>query len=133
MLLLPHSFLICSIPISYPKRRFFDIFQQKKICIVESIEFILSEDEPTCRASVYVAKWFHGKVCEKFLQQLRTHRSIDFIDDNHYVWKIMSTPKRNVSSKWFFTPESNIIKMKLNPRYGETKDTTKNATDDDLI
>lgn len=100
----PNSFIICNISISYPKRRIFDIFQQKKICIVESIEFIFNDNENLwCHASVYVAKWFNGKVCEKFLEQLYTQRSVDFIDD-HHIWKIIPTPtiiERNTTQKWF--------------------------------
>ena len=99
----PTSFIICDICVSYPKRRIFDIFQQKKICIVESIEFIVTENH-LCHASVYVSKWYTGKISEKFVEKLMTERSLEFTDHNHCTWKIIPTPliiQRKASQKWF--------------------------------
>lgn len=123
----PTSFIICNIPISYPKRRLFDIFQYKKICIIESIEFIFTDENHLCHASVYVAQWFRGKVCEKFLEDMHIQTYVHFVDDNHCIWKIMPTPKiieQTTPQKWFrqnqkvsnAKSENAVVKMKRKPR-----------------
>lgn len=118
----PHSFIICNISIDYPKRRIFDIFQQKKICIIESIEFVLSEDN-NCYAIVYIANWYYGKVCIHFIENLMEKNYVELIDCNHHVWKIVSTPTiiKN-KPKWFQSKsavhtESNdvVVKIKSKP------------------
>jgi len=119
----PHSFIICNISIEYPKRRLFDIFEQKKICIIESIEFVLSEDQ-YCYAIVYVANWYCGKLCMQFLEKLKKKGYVELIDCNHYVWKIVSTPTiMKEKPKWFQMKkihddnhsDSVIIKIKSKP------------------
>lgn len=96
-----HSFIICNIYIDYPKRRIFDIFQQKKICIIESIEFVLGEDQ-YCDAIVYVAKWYYGKLCSEFIEKLKDKNYVELIDCNHHTWKIVSTPTIiKDRPKWF--------------------------------
>ena len=110
----PHSFIICNISIEYPKRRLFDIFQQKKICIIESIEFILSENK-YCYAIIYVASWDNGKLCIKFLEKLQEKKYVELVDCNNYVWKIVSTPiiiKQH--PKWFQTQRKTCIHQENN-------------------
>lgn len=136
----PSSFILCSIPVSYPKRRIFDMFQQKKICIVESIEFIFTDDEHLCHASIYIAKWYQGKLCENFLKQLRTKHFVHFVDGNHYVWKIIPTPtivQRNTSPKWFQKKvssgqsENPVVKIKSKPNTISVGSDLSDISDDD--
>lgn len=147
----PNSFIICNISIQFPKRRIFDIFQQKKLCIIESIEFILQEESNSdiCYASVYVAKWYSGKVSSRFVENLQTTHYVEIIDCNNYIWKIISTPHILRSApKWYQTHHNTnrnnnrddlssvVVKIKSKPipyasETGTCTSTPTNDTDND--
>jgi hypothetical protein len=133
----PDSFIICNISVTYPKSRIFDIFQQKKICVIESIQFVLS-DETYDYACVYVAKWYSGKLSGRFIETLQTRQYVELIDYNNYIWKIVSMPSIIQNRpKWFHTCSNNddtnsraVIKIRSKPNNSELSYCTDSDSSD---